>query len=275
MKYLNVGCGKKFSKDSIWENIDMVSHSKAVKEYNLIKGFPYKENSFDVVYHSQVLEHIPKENAADFLKECYRVLNSGGTMRVVVPNLENIISEYQRLLKENLENPTAASRESYNWVMLELYDQTIRNQSGGMMKSYLRRDQLVNQDFMDTRMGFIGKKTRKNVQESKSDQMKRVLGEVGLFRFTLKVLKIIKDKTLSVLLGEKYRVGQFRLGGEIHYWMYDQFSLGELLKEIGFKDIKVQSAHSSKISDWSKYELDVKDGQVYDPTSLFMEATKA
>lgn len=272
VNYLNIGCGKKFHND--WENIDMDSHSRHVREYNLLKGFPYSDNKFDVVYHSQVLEHIPKKDAAAFLKECFRVLSDGGTLRVVVPNLENIIGEYQRLLKVNLENPTPESRASYEWIMFEIYDQVIRNNTGGLMKEYLRKPDLVNPDFMATRMGYIGKTTQKNKQETAVEQLKRVYASVGLFSFTKKIIGIIKQKTLQTILGKKYALGDFRLGGEIHYWMYDRFSLKELLESVGFQDIEVKSPHSSGIVDWEKYELDVKDGNVYDPTSLFIEAKK-
>ena len=56
--------------------------------------------------------------------------------------------------------------------------------------------------------------------------------------------------------------------------MYDEYSLGKLLKDTGFSSVKVQNPHTSDIKDWAKYELDIKDGMVYDPTSLFMEAIK-
>lgn len=276
MKYLNVGCGKKFSKHEVWENIDMYSHSKHVREYNLLKGFPYPDNKFDTVYHSQVLEHIPKEEAAGFLKECHRVLKEGGIIRVVVPDLENIIGEYQKLLTENLQNPTQSSRANYDWIMLELYDQTVRNESGGLMKKYHEKPTLVNEEYMKTRTGFVGKKIKEtqHTKESSSNKLQRVIKEAGLFPTILKIINIIKSKTLNVLLGNKYRVGNFRLSGEIHYWMYDKFSLGELLKSVGFQEIKVKSPNTSDILNWNEYQLDVKDGMVYDPNSLFIEAKK-
>jgi 2-hydroxychromene-2-carboxylate isomerase len=41
-----------------------------------------------VVYHSHVLEHLPKDAAPRFVGECYRVLAEGGILRVVVPDLD-------------------------------------------------------------------------------------------------------------------------------------------------------------------------------------------
>lgn len=37
---------------------------------------PFKDNAFDAIYASEILEHIPDDKL--FLKECYRVLVSGG-----------------------------------------------------------------------------------------------------------------------------------------------------------------------------------------------------
>ncbi len=276
MKFLNIGCGGKFSNDDAWENIDMVSHSKFVREYNLRKGLPYEDNRFDAIYHSQVLEHIPKEEASDFLKECYRVLREGGILRVVVPDLENVVNEYQKLLKENLQDPTKESKENYNWIMLEMYDQTIRNKSGGLMKEYLEKPKLINEAFMQTRMGFVGKEIRKNQnhKELMNHKLRKTLHNIGLFNLMIKIIRKVKNKALVFLLGEKYKIGSFRLSGEVHYWMYDKFSLGELLREVGFRNIKVKSPYLSDILNWKDYELDIKGNLVYDPTSLFMEAKK-
>jgi hypothetical protein len=57
-------------------------------------------------------------------------------------------------------------------------------------------------------------------------------------------------------------------------WMYDRFSLSKLLAEVGFVNAEKVDAYSSAIPDWPAYELDVKGGAVFDPTSLFMEARK-
>ena len=271
--YLNVGCGKKFHPD--WENIDMVSHSKHVRAYNLLKGFPYSDGQFQAVYHCQVLEHIPKESAADFIKECHRVLKANGILRVVVPDLENIMREYNRLLEENLNNPTKESEANYDWIMLEIYDQTIRNSTGGQMRNYLAQEKLVNPAYMAGRMGFVGAEIRKSdKKETTSEKMNRVIKETGLFGFLKLSGGLVKQKLLNTLLGEKYRVWSFRLGGEVHYWMYDRYSLTRLLKSVGFKDIQIKSPQTSDIPNFNTYELDVKGEMIYDPTSLFIEARK-
>jgi len=268
LNYLNVGCGNKFHKE--WINIDMTSNSPYVKSYNLLKGIPFSDDKFDVIYHSQVLEHFPRENAPDFIRECFRVLKPGGIMRVVVPDLENIVNEYLKYLRENVENPSKQAEENYDWIMLEMYDQTVRNYSGGQMAKYLSRPELINEQYIFNRIGYVGKSIRNNYLSTALKRQK-----------TRNLLTIAKRIPKNILRGIRHffsskekRIGAFRLDGEIHLWMYDRYSLSRLLREIGFENIEVKTPLQSNIPQWDKYELDVKDGEAFDPTSLFMEANK-
>jgi hypothetical protein len=84
----------------------------------------------------------------------------------------------------------------------------------------------------------------------------------------------VRVRLRDTLGSEALRIGAFRLSGEIHMWMYDRYSLARLLSEAGFLNVRQVDAHSSAIPDWAAYELDVRDGAVFDPTSLFMEAQR-
>jgi predicted SAM-dependent methyltransferase len=270
LKYLNVGCGSKFHKD--WVNVDMTSDSKHVIAVNLINGIPYPDNSFEVVYHSQVLEHIPREKAQNFIKECYRVLKPGGIIRIVVPDLENIVDEYKKLLKENIENETELSAANYEWIMLEMYDQTVRNYTGGQMAKYLMQPDLINEDYVIERIGFVGKKIMNSfLGNAVANQIKKAFSSFSMFK---KSLGYIFGKISEQQLSEISKIGAFRVSGEIHMWMYDRYSLSLLLKSCGFTEISIQSPYNSTIPMWEVYELDVKNGLVYDPKSLFVEAKK-
>lgn len=273
LNYLNVGCGNKFHKE--WVNVDMASCSPYVESYNLLKGIPFPDDRFDVVYHSQVLEHFPKEKASDFMNECFRVLKPGGTIRVVVPDLENIVTEYINNLNENINNPSKHAEANYDWILLEMYDQSVRNYSGGQMLEFLRKPNLINEKYTFDRIGYVGKFIRNDLLEKKGGEKKSYNMMAKLKRVGMKnAIKYIVRKLRNLFSSEAKKVGEFRLGGEIHMWMYDRFSLSRLLKESGFKNIEVKSPYESNIADWGEYELDVVDGGVYDPTSLFVEARK-
>lgn len=268
LNYLNLGCGSKFHE--AWYNVDMVSHTPQVIQANLLKGIPFPEHFFEVIYHSQVLEHIPKEKAPDFLNECFRVLKPGGTIRVVVPDLENIVKEYLRLLHQNLDAPTERSKADYDWIMMELYDQTVRNFDGGEMAKYLRQPHLINEDYILERVGYNGRSIRNAyLHGGKNSHLSRLQ----------KLKKTAKNKIREARYKLRYRstaaqIGAFRLGGEIHLWMYDRYSLSRLLQECGFIDVRQKNPFESDIPEWEKYELDVRKEKPYDPSSLFMEARK-
>lgn len=65
-----------------------------IKIHDLRRTFPFDNGSVDVVYTSHTLEHFSKQDGKLFLGECYRVLRPGGILRVVVPDLEAIVSDY-------------------------------------------------------------------------------------------------------------------------------------------------------------------------------------
>jgi predicted SAM-dependent methyltransferase len=276
LNYLNVGCGGKYHKQ--WVNVDMVSKTTDIIAYNLLKGIPFSDNYFEVVYHSQVLEHFPKEKAIHFIKECYRVLKPGGIIRVVVPDLENIVNEYKKYLDENLNAPNELSEANYEWILLELYDQSVRNYEGGQMAEYLRRPDVVNENYIKERIGYIGHNIRDSHLKGSTvnyvEMFKKAFSSFGMIKKSVAyVLRIIYAKAFPKTKAKK--IGTFRLGGEIHMWMYDRYSLSKLLRDCGFVNISVKNPFESNIPDWDKYELDVKDNMVFDPTSLFIEARKA
>jgi len=272
LKYLNIGCGNNFHKD--WINIDMVSFSPHIIQYNILKKIPLPDNFVKVVYHSQVLEHIPKKKALPFIKECYRVLELGGIIRIVVPDLENIINEFKRLLKENLLQPTELSKANYEWITIELFDQMVRNNTGGLMREYLSREKLINKDYVLKRSSFIGEKIYSNSKITNSEIIKDQIEKYGYIITIKKIIHLLSGKFKGKILGKKYQIGNFRLSGEVHMWMYDRFSLCDLLKECGFKDVTLKTPYDSDIPSWSDFQLDVKNGKPYNPTSLFIEAKK-
>ena len=273
LAYLNLGCGATFHKE--WTNIDFVSNSEDVMAYNLIQGIPQPDCSFEVVYHSHVLEHFPKDKAIDFIKECYRVLKLNGIIRIAIPDLEQIVLNYIKYLNESLRNITGAEQK-YNWTMLELLDQVVRSNTGGEMIEYIKDTSNNNDSFLLERNG---NEVKRIMDMFRREENEKSLTSVN-YSMCSKLKSIpsrIKNKTIRLLLGtdyKAYQIGKFRSGGEIHQWMYDRYSLKKLLEDIGFRNVEVKTAFESNIPDWDKYNLDVINNAVRKPDSLFMEAIK-
>lgn len=55
---------------------------------NLARKFPWPDQQADVIYSSHMLEHLSRTDARFFLKECLRVLRSGGLLRLAIPDME-------------------------------------------------------------------------------------------------------------------------------------------------------------------------------------------
>ncbi|MGA1840855.1 MAG: class I SAM-dependent methyltransferase [bacterium] len=275
-KYLNMGCGSRFHPD--WTNIDIVSYGPAVIAYDLRHGIPYSNCTFNIVYHSHLLEHLKKHEALDFLKECFRVLKPNGIIRVVVPNLEEITGIYLKAL-ERACHGDPEWQHNYEWIMLELYDQTVRENSGGVMLEYLIQEKIPNEAFINKRMGNGTRQILEMLQKEYDPKASGMSRKFNCLKYLRKFSQHLRMKLIRRLLGDKeYRalqIGLFRMNGEIHHWMYDKYSLAQLLKRAGFSNPIQCNAFKSQIENWEQFALDTEsDGTVYKPDSLYMEAIK-
>jgi predicted O-linked N-acetylglucosamine transferase (SPINDLY family)/predicted SAM-dependent methyltransferase/glycosyltransferase involved in cell wall biosynthesis len=90
---LHIGCGKNIFPD--WINIDIEANSPGVDLICDVRGeLPFNDGSCSLIYNEHVLEHLTVEEGLFFLKECRRVLQPGGTLRIAMPDLENIVQKY-------------------------------------------------------------------------------------------------------------------------------------------------------------------------------------
>ena len=264
MKYINLGCGLNYSNEKEWVNIDFIKSSKNVKSYNLTKGIPLLSDSSDFVYHSHVLEHFNKSDGQKFIKECYRILKIDGIIRIVVPDLEKIVREYVTLLNLGVSDyQNKLNKSNYDWIMLEMFDQTVRNETGGEMSKYLKDPDISNLSYINNRIG-----EEANLILSKERKTKLT------FQKIIFSLKHRLPKILTFFKSKHYKIGHFRLQGEIHQWMYDRYSLTILLNDVGFKNVKITTAFESYLPSWEEYSLDIINGKPRKPDSLYIEAIK-
>jgi SAM-dependent methyltransferase len=100
----------------------MIAMDPAVIRWDLRKGIPFADRTFDVVYHSHVLEHVDRDTAPIFLGECMRTLKEGGVIRIAVPDLELL----SRLYLESLARiPNGGSSDEHARAAEAIFDQMI------------------------------------------------------------------------------------------------------------------------------------------------------
>jgi predicted SAM-dependent methyltransferase len=272
-KFLNLGSGARICIDPRWVNVDFISTRKEVVRHNLLQGIPFPDGSFDAVYSSHVLEHFRKEDGKRIVRECHRVLRRGGVVRIAVPDLEQICRLYLTALGA-LREGDGSWEGRYDWMMLEMYDQAVRTGPGGEMGETLRRENLPDREFILSRIGGTGRDIiqgapcRSGPRDAGGGERR---GRQSRWRW--------REWTRALLLSRRERealdLGKFRLGGEVHQWMYDGYSLGRLLRETGFAEVRPCDAAGSRISGWGNFFLDTDpDGTEHAPNSIYMEAVR-
>lgn len=254
MDLLNVGCGDCFHE--AWVNLDLQGGRPGVLQHDLAQGLPFADCGFDAVYCSHVLEHLPKGEAPALVRECFRVLRPGGAVRFAVPDLEAMARLYLNRLERGLQGEEEALAE-YDWIMLELFDQMVRETSGGMMRAYWEQEKLPARGFVAERVGGELSGFLERLQK----------GEIPL-QTPAPPMGALDEAALG-------GIGRFRRGGEVHFWMYDRLSLGRLLRQAGFTAVRACAAQDSAIPGFAGFCLDVTpEGRVRKPDSLFMEALR-
>lgn len=253
MNLLNIGCGSHHHPN--WTNLDKQG-GDGIIEHDVYDGLPFEDETFDAVYHSDLIEHLYKRFAPLFMRECWRVLKVGGVVRVATPDLEEIVRQYLLNLQLVRRGKSDMANERYEWTVIELLDQLCRHRSGGEMLEYWKQDPMPVEDFVYARVGQEAYQTiqilRKNEQTP------------------LQCAGMPLDEELDA-----ERVGKFRLSGQAHLWMYDRYSLRLLLQDAGFKDVEQCEAHESRIPDFADYHLDMmRDGSVRKPDSIYFEGMK-
>jgi len=278
----NLGCGSQICPG--WINIDIISTGPSVVAHDLSTGIPLPNASCEVVYHSHVLEHLKRSDAQFFMRECFRVLKPGGILRVAVPDLEQVCRQYLLTLDQALAKETYAAYD-YEWIMLELFDQIVRPQSGGSMHAYLQQNPLPNEVFVYERIGEVGRQMVSSLRASVG-QVAHSSGNLSLgigaflrkigWRMGVQLVQKLVFWAAGRRFIEAYRLGRFRLGGEVHQWMYDRYSLAQLMMSVGLNDPRQESALTSRIPGWTDVPLDVlPDRTVRKPDSLFMEGLRS
>lgn len=133
---IHLGCGDHILDG--WDNLDAKSHNKKVIKCNLRRRLPYPDNSVSAIYSCHVFEHLNISDGLKLMKECYRILQKEGVVRIIVPDLDLILWAYNNW--ENKEEinkifPVGIHKENDNldkrdWLKWCLYDNSKEDRNG-------------------------------------------------------------------------------------------------------------------------------------------------
>ena len=262
-KFLNLACGNVFLRDAAWVNADFQAMAPWVQSMDLLAPLPFSDHTFDLVYCSHFLEHIPRELVSGFLRECYRVLRPGGLIRLVLPDADEMFRQYLRF-RDTQQHAQA------DFLMIEIVDQCVRSRSGGLLTDFYRQilalpdqERQPWQDFVKWRNGeTFGQSLCVEVKPQPMGFAPRLASD-GILRriadrITRKTQRLKHQLGLSLLEPAFCRQNvSLALTGEKHHWLWDGYTLTQELGTVGFTRIQRMSASESQASDFPFYPLDL------------------
>jgi hypothetical protein len=119
--HLNIGCGTQSLPG--WINIDCLPYPNVDRILDARKRLPYTNVRFIVAGH--FIEHLALPDALRFLRECRRVLEVDGVLRLSTPNLDWVyMTQYRTGMSggEALRACFTMNRSFYGWGHQFLYN---------------------------------------------------------------------------------------------------------------------------------------------------------
>jgi hypothetical protein len=91
---LQIGSGNNII--SGWLNTDIEPISPEIVYLNALEPFPFDDSLFYFIFSEHMIEHIPYLGGLHMVEESFRVLKSGGRIRIATPDIEKILALYNK-----------------------------------------------------------------------------------------------------------------------------------------------------------------------------------
>ena len=118
---LNIGCGSRPRPG--WVNLDAARGDQIDIVWDLRRGLPFRDQSCTAIFGEHVIEHIPKDGAEFLLRECHRVLQPGGVVRLSTPDagkfLRAYVNDKEFLNDPRFPDPADTPMDRVNMMMRE------------------------------------------------------------------------------------------------------------------------------------------------------------
>ena len=274
----------KFLKE--WTNIMFVVVPQAPLDHVFYvdlsrESLDFPDDTFDAVNSYHLMEHFSPQEAERLMAEMFRVLKPGGILRVSVPDLESICREYLHQLEAAVKEPSVQNIRRYQWSVMQIIDQLVRDKTGGMILDAIRAGE-YDQDYVDEKQSDVYRPFFKYRQEQEHAanvpapkslwQRVSTLTPLTLYeglkrRITVYARQLTASTPTTVHDPHSIR--------ETWRWAYDRISLNLLFQKAGFIEIQPKDFKHSDIPTWSKYDLDRSNfaDRAIDP-SVYIEGRK-
>jgi predicted SAM-dependent methyltransferase len=76
-----------------WINVDFSPAMNVEVAADLTREMPFRSGSIDLIHSEDFIEHVDERAGKLVLRECHRILRTGGVMRLLTPDLRALIEE--------------------------------------------------------------------------------------------------------------------------------------------------------------------------------------
>jgi predicted SAM-dependent methyltransferase len=117
-----------------WVNVDIAAAPGIDVVMDVTEGLPFTTGSAEAIFAEHLIEHLPRDDALAFLRECHRVLTPGGVIRLSTPDGGRYLRSYatDREFLDRVRHPEEdLDFDVINRVMREgglhlwIYDETL------------------------------------------------------------------------------------------------------------------------------------------------------
>lgn len=84
-----------------WKNIDICKDYKAHEHYDISEGIREADESIEEIWMGDFFEHLLRLKAKFVMQECFRVLKSGGQLRISLPDMAIVMPLWLKGEKED------------------------------------------------------------------------------------------------------------------------------------------------------------------------------
>lgn len=146
-KYLYVGCGNHRMEGFTHVEIDYAkrfSKNTVVPEPEILcditENIPVRDNSIEIIFSRETLEHLKYRELLNHLIECHRILKIGGIVRIAVPDLDHFVKKF-------IERKSNIDEEIKHYANDIDPDFPITNHSELFVKEIMYHDHFYNHNF--------------------------------------------------------------------------------------------------------------------------------
>ena len=221
-KFLYVGCGNHRLEGFTHVEIDFAkqySKNIVVKPPEILcditKKIPLDDNSVELIFSSETMEHLKYREFLNHLIECHRILKIGGCVRICVPDLDYFVKKFiekksnieeeKKLYRNDNDPDFPFTNHSELFVKEIMYHDHFYNHNFETLSNCLKKvgfsdiKRNINGDYKNenTLISFSINKAEQNRNELLIVSAKKINAATKISKFDLEIRKNVVNKVLE------------------------------------------------------------------------------